>query len=408
MRYYLIAGEASGDLHGSNLMRGIYGVDPEAVMRFWGGDLMLAAYEEGEGGRASAEGDSKEADGNASKRVGKGGGLVSHYKEGAVMGYMEVLKKAGKLLGNVRRCRQDVLAWRPDVVVLIDYPGFNFKIAKFAHEHGLKVYYYIAPKVWASRENRVKKLRKYVDKLFIVFPFEMPYFTAKGIDFVYKGNPLVDAVDNSRAKNESREEFLQRNGLEDKPIIAMLAGSRKAEISTMTPPLLEFAKKMHATEKYSGWQFLVAGAPARSIEDYSAFFTEETADYIHVLFGETQSILKQAEAAVVNSGTASLEAVLLDTPQVVCYKLNPISYVIGRIIAKIKYISLGNLCIDRLAFKELIQDKCEPDAILAEIRTILEDADYAAKMHADYAEIRALLGGSGTSAAVARAMVDSL
>ncbi len=390
MRYYLIAGEASGDLHGSNLMRGIYGADPKAVMRFWGGDGMLAAYEEGEEGRFSD------------------GGLVSHYKEGAVMGYMEVLKKAGKLLGNVRRCEDDVLAWRPDVVVLIDYPGFNFKIAKFAHEHGLKVYYYIAPKVWASRENRVKKLRKYVDKLFIVFPFEVPYFTAKGIDFVYKGNPLVDAVDNSRAKNESREDFLQRNGLEDKPIIAMLAGSRKAEISTMTPPLLEFAKRMHAIKKYSGWQFLVAGAPARSIEDYSAFFADKSVDYVKVLFGETQSILKQAEAAVVNSGTASLEAVLLDTPQVVCYKLNPISYVIGRIIAKIKYISLGNLCIDRLAFKELIQDKCEPKAILTEIRTILEDDDYAARMHADYAEIRALLGGSGTSAAVARAMVDSL
>ncbi len=407
MRYYLIAGEASGDLHGSNLMKGIYEVDPEAVIRFWGGDMMKAAYDAGEGRRTAGEAvaDPCVSSAESNGSTGDGGGLVQHYKDGAVMGYMEVLRKAGKLLGNVRRCKEDVLAWQPDVVVLIDYPGFNFKIAKFAHEHGLRVYYYIAPKVWASREGRIRKLRKYVDKLFIVFPFEVPYFTAKGIDFVYKGNPLVDAVDNSRAMTETRAEFLGRTGLEDRPIIAMLAGSRKAEISTMTPPLLDFARKMHAIPQYADWQFVVAGAPARSIEDYSAFLT---VPYIKVLFGETQSILRQARAAVVNSGTASLEAVLLNTPQVVGYRLNPLTYMVGRIIVKVKYISLGNLCIDRLAFRELIQDECNGDSILAEIRRILEDSAYSGQMFSDYAEIRALLGGSGTSLAVARAMLDSL
>ncbi len=412
MRYYLIAGEASGDLHGSNLMKGLYEADPGAVIRFWGGDMMKEAWEAGE------------------VKGSEGGGLVQHYREGAVMGYMEVLRKAGKLLGNVRRCKEDVLAWMPDVVVLIDYPGFNFKIAKFAHGHGLRVYYYIAPKVWASREGRIRKLRKYVDRLFIVFPFEVPYFKAKGIDFIYKGNPLVDAVDSSRAMTETREEFLSRTGLEDRPIIAMLAGSRKAEISTMTPPLLEFARKMHAIPAYSDWQFVVAGAPARTLSDYSAFLASDgpssgsdfpgSSDgsscgssgsgkpYIRVLFGETQSILRQARAAVVNSGTASLEAVLLNTPQVVGYRLNPLTYFVGTIIVKVKYISLGNLCIGRLAFRELIQNECNPDALLAEIRRILEDESYRAKMLSDYSEIRALLGGSGTSLAVARSMVDSL
>ena len=380
MKYYIIAGEASGDLHGSNLMKGIYAEDPQAEVRFWGGDLMAQV----------------------------GGELVRHYKEGAVMGFVEVLAKAGKLLKNVKFCKEDILAWNPDVVILIDYPGFNFKIAEFAHKAGLKVFYYIAPKVWASRESRIKKLKAYVDKLFIVFPFEKPYFDSKGIDYIYKGNPLVDAVDGSRAMLESRKDFLTRARLEDKPIIAMLAGSRKGEISTMMPVLTEFASKMHTTDKYSGYQFIVAGAPSRTMKDYEPWLNEENSKYVKVLFRETQSIIRHAEAGVINSGTASLETALFGTPQVVGYITNPVTFWIAKKIVKIRYISLGNLIVDRLAFKEFIQDDCNPDALVCEIRDLIENQERRQKMLDDYADIRAALGGTGASSAVAKAMITEL
>lgn len=380
MRYYIIAGEASGDLHGSNLMKGLYAEDPQAEIRFWGGDLM--------------------------SEVAGHSGLVRHYKEGAVMGFVEVLAKAGKLLNNVSFCKKDILEWKPDVVILIDYPGFNFKIAEFAHKAGFKVFYYIAPKVWASREGRIRKLKAYVDKLFIVFPFEKPYFDAKGIDYIYKGNPLVDAVDGSKAMAESRTDFMVRNGFSDGPYIAMLAGSRKAEISTMMPVLTEFAAKMKALPQYAGYRFIIAGAPARTMKDYEQWLNEDNKEYLTVLFGETQSIIRHAEAAVVNSGTASLETVLFNTPQVVGYITNPITYWLARKIVKIRYISLGNLIVDRLAFKEFIQDDCNPDMLMTEIRALIEDKEYRERMLSDYADIRQALGGSGASAAVARSMIS--
>ena len=382
MRYYIIAGEASGDLHGSNLIKGIRAEDPQAEIRFWGGDLMAAAA--------------------------PGGILVRHYKEGAVMGFVEVLAKAGKLLKNVSFCKKDILEWNPDVVILIDYPGFNFKIAEFAHKAGYKVFYYIAPKVWASREGRIKKLKEYVDKLFIVFPFEKSYFDAKGIDYIYRGNPLVDAVDNSAAMLENHSDFIKRTGLEDTPFIAMLAGSRKGEISTMMPVLTEFASRMHALPKYSGYQFIIAGAPARNAKDYEPYLTDENRKYIKVLFGETQSIIRHAEAAVVNSGTASLETVLFNTPQVVGYITNPVTYWVAKKIIKIRYISLGNLIVDRLAFKELIQGDCTAEKIMAEIRLLIENPEHRNKMLSDYSDIRNALGGSGASAAVAKAMIELL
>lgn len=388
MKYYIIAGEASGDLHGSNLMKGLYSEDPGAEVRFWGGDLMHEVWKQ-----KSCTGE---------------GGLVRHYKEGAVMGFWEVAKKAGTLLGNVRRCKKDIMEWNPDVIILIDYPGFNFKIAEFAHKAGYKVFYYIAPKVWASREGRIRKLKTYVDRLFIVFPFEKPYFDSKGVEYIYKGNPLVDAVDGSRAMLETRDEFLNRTGLEDRPVIAMLAGSRKGEISTMMPVLTEFASKMHSTAEYSDHQFLIAGAPARSMKDYEPWLTEENRKYIKVLFGETQSIIRQAEAGVINSGTASLETALFGTPQVVGYITNPITYWIARKIVKIKYISLGNLIVNRLAFKEFIQEDCNSDALVAEIRELIENKERRAKMLEDYAAIRSELGGSGASAEVAKAMLQEL
>lgn len=394
MRYYIIAGEASGDLHGSNLIKGIYSEDPQADIRFWGGDCMNSVWESHMK--------------NTPHLPAGESGLVRHYKEGAVMGFVEVIAKAGRLLKNVDFCKKDILQWNPDVVILIDYPGFNFKIAEFAHKTGFKVFYYIAPKVWASREGRIRKLRKYVDKLFIVFPFEKPYFDAQGISYVYKGNPLVDAVDGSRAMLESRADFLLRNKLPDRPVIAMLAGSRKAEISTMMPVLTEFAAKMKALPQYSDHQFLIAGAPSRSMKDYDPWLTDENRQYIKVLFGETQSIIRHAEAAVVNSGTASLETVLFNTPQVVGYITNPITYWLARKIVKVKYISLGNLIVDRLAFKEFIQDDCNADKLVEEIRELIENPERRQKMLDEYAEIRSALGGSGASAAVAHAMIEYL
>lgn len=433
MKYYIIVGEASGDLHGANLMKGIYAEDSEARVRFWGGDLMKGVYESFENNPSQTSlGPSPCGQGGstvfktpidplsrslcdagvgatrpAARCLCEDGGLVRHYKEGAVMGFVDVLMKGPRLLKNIGFCKRDILAWRPDVVILIDYPGFNFKIAEFAHKHGFRTFYYIAPKVWASREGRIRKLKRYVDKLFIVFPFEIPYFQSKGVDFVYKGNPLVDAVDGSRAMNESREDFLGRNGLEDKPIIALLAGSRKGEISTMMPVLNEFAHKMHSLPQYSDYQFLIAGAPARGMEDYVSFLSPGDS-FIRVLFGETQSIIRHAEAAVVNSGTASLETVLLGTPQVVGYIGHPVTIWLGRKIVKVKYISLGNLIVDRLAFREFIQEDCNADALVKEVRALIEDADYRAGMLSGYAEIRRRLGSSGASRAVAREMIGLL
>ena len=391
MKYYIIAGEASGDLHGSNLMKGIYAQDPTAQIRFWGGDQMCGVFQN-----------------NPTHPTADGTGLVRHYREGAVMGFVEVLAKAGRLMKNVDFCKKDILAWQPDVVILIDYPGFNFKIAEFAHNAGFKVFYYIAPKVWASREGRIRKLKKYVDKLYIVFPFEKPYFDAKGVKYIYKGNPLVDAVDGSQAMNESRDEFFNRAGLEDRPVIAMLAGSRKAEISTMMPVLTDFAAKMHRLPRYKNHLFLIAGAPARSMQDYSAWLNEENSRYIKVLFGETQSIIRHAEAGVINSGTASLETALIGTPQVVGYIINPLTYWVAKKIIKVKYISLGNLIVNRLAFKEFIQHDCNSDALVTEVRELIENNDRRTAMLNEYAEIRNLLGGKGASAAVAKSMIEEL
>lgn len=389
MKYYIIAGEASGDLHGSNLMKGIYSKDKEADIRFWGGDLMKEVHNKNQGVDSQA--------------------LVRHYKDGAVMGFVEVFVKARKLLGNVSLCKKDILAWNPDVVILIDYPGFNFKIAEFAHKKGFKVFYYIAPKVWASREGRIRKLKEYVDMLFIVFPFEIPYFESRRVPFIYKGNPLVDAVDNSRAMKQSCEDFLKENGLPQKKIIAMLAGSRKGEISTMMPVLTEFARKMHNIPEYSDYQFLIAGAPARRMADYQKWMTPDISDYVKVLFGKTQEIIRNSEAAVVNSGTASLETVLFNVPQVVGYiSASRLTYLIARKIIKVRFISLGNLIVDRCAFKEFIQDDCNADALVAEVRKLIEDRAYRGRMLKDYEQIRSLLGGSGASDAVASAMIEEL
>ena len=378
MKYYIIAGEASGDLHGSNLMKGLKAEDPQADFRFWGGSLMAAV----------------------------GGTLVQDYKDGAVMGVGDVIAKARKLLGNVSRCERDIEAYRPDVVVLIDYPGFNFKIAKYAHTHGYRVYYYIAPKTWASRESRNRKIKAYVDRLFIVFPFEKPYFESKGIPYIYKGNPLIDAIDGSPALNESREAFLSRHGLKGGRFIAILAGSRSGEISRTMPVGMALADRLHSIPQYSDVTFLVAGAPSRSEEDYNAHIGGR--DYVKLIFSDTYGILRNSEAAMINSGTASLEAALIGTPQVVVYSFAKLTMAIVRRIVKVRYISLGNLIVDRLVFRELIQEDMTPENVTAEVRRLVEDTPYREQMLSGYAEIRNALGNSGASNAVAKAMIEEL
>ena len=383
MRYYLVAGEASGDLHGSNLMRGLYARDPEADIRFWGGGLMDAVYRENQ----------------------QGSGLVRDYREGAVLGIWEVIVQARKLLRRVRFCEEDIAAWKPDVLILIDYPGFNFRIAEFAHKAGFKVFWYIAPKVWASREGRIRKLKAYVDKLFIVFPFEIDYFKRKGVDFIYRGNPLVDAVDRSEALHESREAFLRRHGLEDKPIIALLAGSRSGEIKTMMPTFMQMAARLHGMPEYAGYQFLIAAAPNRTREDYDLAGND---GFVQVVSGDTYGVLHHARAAVINSGTASLEAALIGTPQVVGYRTSALTALVARIILKIKYVSLANLILDRGAFHELLQEDFTTDRLVAEVRRLVEDEGCRSRMMADYAEVLELLGGTGASESVAEAMIEEL
>ncbi|MBQ0096635.1 MAG: lipid-A-disaccharide synthase [Bacteroidales bacterium] len=391
MRYYIIAGEASGDLHGSNLMKGLYAEDNAAVIRYRGGELMDAVY---------------------SEHRTSDGGKAADYRDGAIMGFLKVVLKAGTVLRSLAECKEDILAFRPDVVILIDYPGFNMRIARWAHGRGLKVFYYIAPKVWASREWRVKALRKYVDKLFIVFPFEKRYFDSKGIEYVYCGNPLVDAVESSPAFSQTKDEFCAENGLEPgTETIAMLAGSRLGEVRSMMPLLKGAAAILHSKPEFSAYRFIIAGAPGRCEEDYGDY--DES--YIKVIFGKTQQIVHAARAAAINSGTASLEAALLGTPQVVAYKVSRIFYLIGRyLLIRCNYLSLGNLCLDKLAFRELYNPKkgtreeCTPESLAAELERLVTDKEYRAAMLDDYAAIRESLGGSGASRKVAGAMIESL
>lgn len=374
MRYYIIAGEASGDLHGSNLIKGIREIDSSAQIRCWGGDLM------------------KEA----------GAELVKHYKDGAIMGFVEVVANLGKLAKNLNDCKNDIINYNPDVVVLIDYPGFNFRIAQFAKERGMRVFYYIAPKVWAWKENRVHKLKKYVDRLFIIFPFEIEYFKKWGIDAIYRGNPLLDSVDNHSSADETKEDFQKRTGIGTaETTVALLAGSRRSEIKYLLPRMMQVA------EKYPNYRFLLACAPSMEREFYEGIVGKKCSN-IKLLFGETYSILRHSDAAIINSGTASLEAALIGVPQVVCYGGNEISYQIAKRVVKLKYISLANLIMDKGLFKELIQHDCTPQKISQELDNLLNNSEYRAKMISDYRNVRDVLGGKGASAKVARAMIEEL
>ena len=370
MRYYLIAGEASGDLHGSNLMKSLLKQDSTAEFRFWGGNLMSEVSE----------------------------GLVKHYRETAVMGIVEVISKLGKIKENLSICKRDIIGWKPDVVILIDYPGFNLRIAKFANQHGFRTFYFIPPKVWARGESRIKKLKEYIDKVFIIFPFEQEYFKKHNLDVNYLGNPLYDSIMSDRAFSESKSDFLIRNNLEEGKYIALLAGSRKHEISYLLP-------KLRVLEKdYPDYQLILAGAPSVEPEYYSRYLKDSR---IKLLFKETYSILRHSEAAVVSSGTASLETAITNTPQVVCYGMNPITAYLAKFIIKVKYASLVNLILDKELVKELLQWDCTPENISKETGKILSGKDRK-RVLSGYTKVRKLLGGEGASDKIAHSMINEL
>ncbi len=368
MKYYIIAGEASGDLHGSNLMKGLKIADPEARFRVWGGDLMAE----------------------------QGGELVKHYKETALMGFVEVLASIGKISANLKLCKRDILEYKPDLIILIDYAGFNFRIARFAKEHKFKVFYYIAPKVWAWKESRIENLKKDIDKLFIIFPFEIEYFKKRGVDAVYNGNPLLDSVSGHPCMSESEDEFRKRVGIDKRPIIGLLAGSRSMEINYLMPRFIKLEKL------FPDYNFLLAGAPSMDISSYSKHLKNTN---IKLLFGETYSILRHAKVTALASGTASLEAGLLDAPQVVCYGGNEISYQIAKRLVKVKYASLVNLILNQPVVKELLQHDCTTEKIALEINHLLIEKNRE-RVLKKYAKVREMLGGEGASVKVAASMLE--
>lgn len=374
MRYYLIAGEASGDLHGANLIAGLKKSDPQAEFRFWGGDKMAA-----------------EAGANA---------LAMHYKKNAFFGFTQVVMNARTILSQIKQCKADILDYAPDVVILIDYPGFNFKIAKFAHERGLKTFYYISPKVWAWKESRVKQIKRYVDKLFIIFPFEVEYFRERGIETIYEGNPLVDAIEQKRGEWADKETFCRRNALDpQRPIVALLAGSRASEIGYNLPFMASLA------ERFPDYQFVVGGVSWLDRSLYDKAIGEGRIAYVK---DQTYELLANAQAAVVTSGTATLETALIGTPEVVCYRMDPLTAAIGRMVVKIRFISLVNLIMDREVVRELIQGDMTIENAETELRAIMPDGAKHSKMTDDYAALRDVVGGSGASERFAARMVEIL
>jgi lipid-A-disaccharide synthase len=378
MRYYLIAGEASGDLHGSNLMKGLIAEDPAAEFRFFGGDLMAAV----------------------------GGIPVRHYKSTAVMGIVEVISRLGAIRRNMAECRRDLLEYGPDVLILIDYPGFNLKMARFAHKHGIPVFYYIAPKLWARGEKRIRKIRSYVDELFVIFPFEKKYFRKLGVEVHYEGNPLIESIEDYKSIHPERQKFIERHSLDDSHSIALLAGSRKAEISFLLPRMVALERLLKQDMLLQDYQLLLAAAPSVDLQLYRSLIPADSS--IRIVSGDTYGVLSHSDAAVICSGTASLEAALIGTPQVVCYGFNRITYLIARLLVRVKYISLANLILDKFIFKEFVQDDASPRMIFDEVLRLLTDNEYRNAMKSDYTALREILGGSGASRKIARKMIGLL
>lgn len=375
MKYYLIVGEASGDLHASRLMAALKREDASAEFRFFGGDLM-----------------------------GKEGGvLVKHYKEMAYMGFIPVLLHLRGIFANMRHCKEDIVEWKPDVLILVDYPGFNLNIAKYVHAHTkIPVYYYISPKIWAWKEYRIKNIKRDVDELFSILPFEVDFFEKHQYHIHYVGNPTVDEVEEFCAGNrETTAEFATAMGLDSRPIIALLAGSRKQEIKDNLPDML------CAASSFPNYQFVIAGAPGISLDYYKRYIGDMSAN---IIFDQTYRILQHSEVALVTSGTATLETALFKVPQVVCYH-TPIGKVIAFLkkhVLKVKYISLVNLIADREIVKELVADTMTVEQIKMELKRILSDTTYRTQMLNGYKMVALRLGDAGAPARTARKMVSLL
>lgn len=363
MKYYLIVGEASGDLHASNLMRALQHEDPQAEFRFFGGDLMKAV----------------------------GGTCVKHYRELAYMGFIPVLLHLRTIFRNMDYCKKDVEAWQPDVLILVDYPGFNLKIAEYIKQHTrIPVYYYISPKIWAWKEYRIKNIKRDVDELFSILPFEVDFFKKHQYPVHYVGNPCVDAVDDFRKNGqETFSEFIAANGLENRPIIALLAGSRRQEIKDNLSRMIEAARS------FPQYQFVVAGAPGIEPDFYKQYIDSST----KIVFGQTYRLLQQAEAALVTSGTATLETALFRVPQVVCYytAAGKLVSFLRRHILKVKYISLVNLIADCEVVTELVADGMTVANIKKELAKIVPGGSGRSLMLSEYDWLIAILGEPGAS-----------
>jgi len=366
MKYYIIAGEASGDLHGSNLIRELIQKDPSAAIRCWGGDKMQAA----------------------------GGDLVKHYRDLAFMGFVEVLMNLRTIFRNLKYCKEDIVAYQPDAIILIDYPGFNLRIAKWAKEQGFKVIYYISPQVWAWKEGRVKMMKQCIDKMLVILPFEKDYYRNKwNWEVEYVGHPLLEEIERRTGKVTGAENSIEP--FSKKPIVALLPGSRKQEINVKLPVMLEVSKA------FPDYQFIVARAPGLDESFYAALVK----DYANVSYvtNQTYDLLQQSVAALVTSGTATLETALFGVPEVVCYKGSWLSYQIGKRLVKVKYISLVNLIMDRLVVKELIQDDMTTSKLTVALKEILQDEQQRKELAVSYKQLRQMLmaGGNASGKAVA-------
>ncbi|PIF69377.1 lipid-A-disaccharide synthase [Flavobacterium sp. 2] len=369
MKYYIIAGEASGDLHGSNLMKALYEEDPQADIRFWGGDLMQKA----------------------------GGTLVKHYRELAFMGFVEVIFNLKTILNNIKICKKDITEFQPDVLIFIDYPGFNMRIAKWAKALNYKTHYYISPQIWAWKENRINAIKHDIDKMFVILPFEKSFYEDKHnfpVDFV--GHPLIDAIQNQPSFNETA--FRTENNLGEKPIIAVLPGSRKQEITKMLSVMLS------VVDDFQNYEFVIAGAPSQDFEFYQQFIKNKNIAFVS---NKTYDLLRSSTAALVTSGTATLETALFKVPEVVCYKGSSISYQIAKRIITLKYISLVNLIMDQEVVTELIQGECNTKRIKEELNKLLEPS-YRAKLLKNYDVLEEKLGGVGASKKTAKLIVADL
>jgi lipid-A-disaccharide synthase len=365
MKYYIIAGEASGDLHGSNLIRNLKELDQSADIRCWGGDKMQEA----------------------------GGQLVKHYRELAFMGFVEVLMNIRTIFRNLRFCKQDILNYKPDTLILIDYPGFNLRISKWAKQQGIKVVFYISPQVWAWKENRVRSMKQCIDKMLVILPFEKDYYKNKwNWEVEYVGHPLVEVIEKHQLKSPAQP-------LSDKPIIALLPGSRKQEILKKLPVMLE------VSASFPNYQFIVAKAPG--VEE--VFYDELLKQFSNVSYvsDQTYNLLVQSKAALVTSGTATLETALFGVPEVVCYKGSAISYQVAKRIVSVKYISLVNLIMDKLVVKELIQNDMNAVNVRKELQQLLSDDDKIKQIKEDYRQLKELLSKGGDASAKAAASIYS-